>query len=372
MSRRGLTAATVVVAACVAAAAALWYPHRTRAQAAEAPTPVALTTAEVTRGDLAATVQVPGRLGFSGSYTVVNQRQGTITGVPASGATITRGQAVYAVDQDQIPLLYGSVPFYRALRAGSKGQDVQELEENLVALGYAHPGDLTVDDTYTDATAQAVRRWQRALGEDDTGVVRAGDAVVAPGPLRVADVSAILGKPATPGSTIATGTGTGHDAYVDVPLADLVYLRTGQTVQVLLPSGATVPGNVATVGTASARQGGNSDGTAEQTGGQPGTCQGNSCPQSVTAEIDIDSHADLGGIDQAPISVTLNGEKRTAVLIAPVSALTVAAGGGFAVVVVDATQRRIVKVTTGLFASGSVEISGDGITAGTRVEVPDL
>ncbi|GIH13004.1 efflux RND transporter periplasmic adaptor subunit [Rugosimonospora africana] len=361
----------VVVAVCAGAAAAWWYPHRPRTQVAQAQTPVALATAEVTKGDLAATVQVPGRLGFSGSYTLVNQRRGTITAVPVPGAVITRGQTVYSVDQDPIPLLYGTVPFYRTLTIGTEGQDVRELEENLVALGYANPSGLTVDDSYTDATAQAVRRWQRALDENDTGLVRAGDAVVAPGAVRVATVSATTGGPAAPASTIATGTGTGHDAYVDVPLADLAYVHKGQTVQVLLPSGKTVSGSVATIGTASATQGGNSDGTAEQTGGRPNACQGNSCPQSVSVEIAIDSHANLGGVDQAPISVTLNGEKRSGVLIVPVSALTVA-DGGFAVVIVDGTQRRTVKVTTGLFASGSVEISGDGITAGARVEVPDL
>jgi hypothetical protein len=37
---------------------------------------------------------------------------------------------------------------------------------------------------------------------------------------------------------------------------------------------------------------------------------------------------------------------------------------------VDATTTRIVAVKTGLFASGRVEVSGDGLTEGMTVGMP--
>ena len=54
----------------------------------------------------------------------------------------------------------------------------------------------------------------------------------------------------------------------------------------------------------------------------------------------------------------------------PVSALLALAGGGYAVEVEDDTGTRLVAVEPGLQADGYVEVSGDGLAAGTRVVVP--
>ena len=45
-------------------------------------------------------------------------------------------------------------------------------------------------------------------------------------------------------------------------------------------------------------------------------------------------------------------------------------GGGFGVDVVTGTTSRLVGVTTGLYSNTLVQISGTGITSGTRIEVP--
>ncbi len=56
----------------------------------------------------------------------------------------------------------------------------------------------------------------------------------------------------------------------------------------------------------------------------------------------------------------------------PVTALLARPGGQFAVVVITAGQQRIVPVRTGLFdqTAGLVELSGPGLAAGQRVQVP--
>ena len=67
----------------------------------------------------------------------------------------------------------------------------------------------------------------------------------------------------------------------------------------------------------------------------------------------------------------LPSEKRENVLSVPVGALVALSPEQFGVEVVQAdntTQR--VPVTTGLFAAGRVEISGEGLAEGQRVVVP--
>ncbi len=102
---------------------------------------------------------------------------------------IDRGATLWEVDGSPGPaLLFGDRPMWRRLSTGvDKGEDVHQLEENLVALGFADPKVLTVDDTYTSATAAAVKRWQKARGFDQTGVVEQTDVVFSTGPVRVAD-----------------------------------------------------------------------------------------------------------------------------------------------------------------------------------------
>lgn len=368
-ARRALAAVVVVLAV---GAGGWWvYARSGNAEPASA-RPPALPTVPVTRGDLVATLQQPGRLGYSGSYTVVGQRPGTVTAVPRPGQVIRRGQRAYAVDQRPIPLLYGSLPFYRPLSPGAEGADVRQLERNLDALGY----QVTVDDRYTGGTARAVRRWQEDLGVPQTGTVAPGDAVVAAGEVRVGTVNLLVGAPAQPGSAVLSGTGTAHSAFVDMPVAALGYAKVGQSVGIQLPSGRTVQGKVVTIGGAAADQQADPNGTARQAGGQPSTCQGGQgagCPQSVTVEARVTGPAaQLGGVTEGPVSVTFSAQTRRGVLSVPISALTIGPAGAFAVVVVDGDGRRTVPVQTGLFTSGRVEVSGDGIAAGVRVEVPTL
>jgi peptidoglycan hydrolase-like protein with peptidoglycan-binding domain len=366
-------AVVVVVAAAVVGGAGWWVHARASAGAPDAAGRPALPTVAVLRGDLVATLQQPGQLGYAGSYTVVGQRAGTVTAAPRPGHVIKRGQQAYAVDQRPIPLLYGSLPVYRPLVPGAEGADVAQLERNLVALGY---DDLTVDDRYTAATARAVRRWQDDLGVPQTGTVAPGDAVVAAAEVRVDTVNLLVGASAQPGAAVLTGTGTGHSAFVELPVAARGYARPGQVVSIQLPDTRTVRGKIVSVGAAAADQPADTGGTAAQSGGQASGCpagQGSGCPQSVTVEAQVTSPpAELGGLDQGPVSVTFSADTRRGVLSVPIAALTIGPAGDFAVVVVDGTGRRVVPVRTGLFTAGRVEISGDGVAEGARVEVPTL
>jgi peptidoglycan hydrolase-like protein with peptidoglycan-binding domain len=371
MTRRAALAGAAIVLAGIAAGG--WaYARSSDGGPAGAGRP-ALPTVAVTRGDLTATMQQPGRLGYSGTHTLVGQRSGTVTAMPKAGDVISRGQRAYAVDLRPIPLFYGDLPFYRPLGPGSEGADVRQLESNLVALGHAGQDTLTVDDRYSDTTARAVRRWQKDLGVTETGTLAPGDAVVAADAVRVETVELQVGTRAQPGAALLSGTGTGHSAYVDLPLTNIGYARVGQAVRVQLPGRRTVPGEIVSVGTEAEDQPADQGGTAQQSAGQRSQCQGGNCPQSVVVEIRVTSPAaELGGVEEGPVSVTFATDTRRGVLNVPIAALAPGPAGGFAVVVVDGAGRRSVPVRTGLFTSGRVEVSGDGVAEGVRVEVPTL
>ena len=61
--------------------------------------------------------------------------------------------------------------------APDPGQDILQLEENLVALGYDLDGTIAVDLEFDAATEASVKRWQRAAGLDPDGIVELGDVV---------------------------------------------------------------------------------------------------------------------------------------------------------------------------------------------------
>ena len=352
--------AAVVLVAAVAGTGAVVYANRGRA-GTQSEEPKPLPTVPVTRGDLVSSVQQPGQLGYAGNYLLVGHRAGTITALPRVGQVIDRGQQVYAVDQRPIPLLFGAIPLYRMLTVDITGEDVRQLEQNLVDLGLAPR--LAVDTRFTAATEAAVKRWQHALGVTETGVVEAGDAVLAPGPVRITSVRPVVGAAGAPGQDIAAATGTGHGVHVDLDRRYRSLAAVDQRVRVQLFGGRAVDGVVASIGSAAAPP----SNVNNQTNGQQQQQQ----QQTLAVDIRVTSpEADLGGVFEGPVTVLFPGETRRAVLSVPIEALTVLPDGGYAVTVIDPAGRRTIPVTIGLITSSRVEITG--VDEGTRVEVPTL
>jgi hypothetical protein len=347
--RIGLLATPIVLAA-VAAGMAIGRPAWRTGHAA-AP-PAATGSAPVVRADLAATVQVSGSLSYAGSYTVVNQAQGTAyTALPAPGRTIGRGQALYEVDGTPVVLFYGARPAWRALSAGvAAGPDVAQLDRNLTVLGYG--AGLTVSGYFTGATAWAVEQWQAARGLPVTGTVPLGQVAYAPGPLRVTAVAPVPGAPPQPGATVLTATSPTPVVLARVPVSQEYLVRAGDAVTVTLPDGvATTPGIVTSVSPVASPAAG---------GGQP----------TVSMTIRLVRAVAAGHLDQAPVTVSVVSAQARGVLAVPVSALVALAGGGYAVEVLHGRAGNLVAVQTGLFSQTLVQVSGPGLAAGQRVEVP--
>jgi peptidoglycan hydrolase-like protein with peptidoglycan-binding domain len=319
---------------------------------------VATATATVTRRDLRATEEVDGTLGYGDARKVVNGRQGTVTALPAEGAVVTRGRALYRVDDRPVPLLYGRLPAWRPLSVGvDDGPDVRQLERNLVALGHDPDREVTVDDHFTWATRAAVRRWQEAAGLEETGTFQPGDAVWQPGPVRVGTVQAAVGDAARPGSPVLEVTSTTRQVTIDLDASRQPYVRAGDRVDLELPGWRTTTGRVRSVGKVAATPDPASDG------------QGDSTP-TVELVVSLDHPGDTGRLDQAPVDASITTEVRRGVLAVPVNALLALAEGGYAVEVERDGRRQLVGVRTGLFAEGQVEVTGAGLRAGDRVVVP--
>jgi peptidoglycan hydrolase-like protein with peptidoglycan-binding domain len=359
--RRRLIGAALALAA-VALALAVADPFdgsgAANGSVADNATPTSLAT--VTRQPLSSQQDEDGTLTYAGSYSVVNEAQGTLTALPSVGAVVGLGDVLYRVADRPVVLLYGHTPAYRALSEGLEGPDVRELNTNLVGLGYATRAALDpTSDYFSYETAYALERLQAKLGVRQTGTLELGQAVFLPGPLRIVKVMGTLGAQAPPGVAVAQASSTARQVVVDLNAAQQGALKVGDRVTITLPSNATTPGAVSAVGTVAT--------TPSSKGGEP--------EGSPTIEVDV---APLhpratGHLDQAPVRVSIVTASVPEALAVPVDALLALAGGGYAVEHVQADGvHRLIPVALGLFddAAGLVQVSGPGLAAGQRVVVP--
>ena len=310
------------------------------------------------------------------------------TWLPAAGQVIRQDQRVYSVSGEPVPLLYGPVPAWRAFYPGMPdGGDVGELTRDLIRLGYG--GGLARGDHYSSATAAAVGRWQASRGLPVTGEILLGEVVFEPGPIRITSVTPSAGAPVGgggggAGGTVLTATGTTPVVTVDLEVTQENLVRPGDGVSVVLPDGTTTAGGrVQSVGTVATCPGGGGTGTGTGTsggvsGGQSpcssagsGGSSGNSNTPTVTVTVTLDKTPPGAALDQAPVNVNITSQRADNVLAVPVNALLALAGGGFGVDVVTPSRAiRLTGVTTGLYSATLVQVSGPGIRAGMRVEVP--
>jgi peptidoglycan hydrolase-like protein with peptidoglycan-binding domain len=338
------------------AAAFMTLNDRNRAAGTPAPSRVPTGTADVRRMDVAERHSITGTLGYTGSYRIVASGPGTLTWLPKTGSVIARGQAVYELDGKPVRLFYGARPAWRAFVPGmTNGPDVAQLERNLVQLG--HGAGVTVDQKFDSATRQAIRRWQISTGLPVTGTIALGQIVFVPTAIRVAEQSIHLGEQVGPGALVEQGTSSQRAITAQLPTRQLPNTKAGDATVIRLPDGATRAGHIAEIGPATT--------PAENPSGGP---------VQTTAPVTILADGDLSGfVDQAQVQVAITVQIHRNVLAVPIPALNALPGGAYEVLVVDGSAVRHVPVSTGLFdeTAGLAEVSGEGLTSGQKVRVPD-
>ncbi|MGW6407818.1 hypothetical protein ACWF95_11660 [Streptomyces vinaceus] len=404
--RRRVAVAAAVVSALAAGGVVVALAAPGDGTHAAAGDPAEVRTASVTQTDLSTALTKSGTLGYGTPWTVKGPAGGRVTLLPASGATVQRGQQLYRVNDRPATVFYGATPLFRRLDTpGTVGRDVRMVADNLRALGHdigaqptvgtlvtpspAAPAPAPVasassaaptgaptgaadpkggkgqqdpvppaapqgptrvregDAVLTPSLIAAVERWQQSTGATASGVLDVGDVVVTPGPVRVGDLKARPGDDSA--GDLLSLTGTEKVVTVPVTAQDSASFQKGQTVTVTLPDGSTAPGKISAVSTVI-------QGADDAEGG-------NAAPKrTVTVQLDEASKADR--IDAAPVQVQFTGRTEQGVLAVPVGALVALSEGGYALQTPDG---RLIKVTTGLFAKGLVKVGGDGVTAGLKV-----
>jgi hypothetical protein len=318
-------------------------------------------TQPVTRQDLSATTPETATLGYAGSYPVTGQSGGTLTWLPSAGQVIRQGQPLYQTGNGSpVVLLYGRVPDWRALSEGVTGQDVAQLNHDLVALGYADRADIVSLgwDYYSWETAYGVQRMDEHLGVSAApGSLSLGQVAFEPEAIRVAQVTGRLGGPAN--GPVLTATSDREMVTIPLDVSQQSEVKGGDRVTVTLPDGSTTPGVVSSVGT-----------VATTTTGQ----QGQGATTTVPVYVNLTDPKAAGGLDQAPVTVNITtGSSPGPVLAVPVTALVAQSSGGYAVEAAGpGNGRRWVPVQVGpVFddADGLVQVTG-ALTQGERVVVP--
>lgn len=345
----GAGVAAVAVTALVAGLAVAGRDGRAGADEGGTAAPPA-ATASVERRDLVQRDELDGTLGWSSPRPLTITRQGTVTHLPAEGSVVTAGQALAEVDNRPVVLLRGGKPAWRDLGPSTTdGPDVRQLEENLVALGFAEGLGLTVDDDFTAVTAAAVRRWQASIGVEATGTVALGEVVFLPGPVRMGAHEVAVGDAA--GGVVATVTGTERVVTVDLDADRQGLVAEGDAVGVELPDGTVAAGTVADVAD-----------VVETEQGEQGS------RSTVEVSITLDDPAAAGDLDGAPVTVLVATDAAEDVLAVPVHALLALAEGGYAVERVVPGGTELVAVDPGASADGWVEVTG-GVAEGDEVVV---
>ncbi len=344
-ARRTAGVVAGVLSAGTVAGAVFGLPDAERRPGTANNTPAA--TADITRLTLIDRENHDGTLGHGDTTTISSRGEGTVTRLPAEGTTITRGKAIFRLDNKPVTLLYGALPAYRTLATGVRGADVRQLERNLWALGYR---GFTVDETYSASTAAAVGEWQDDLDLTRTGRVDPRQVVYATGAVRVDSLSTQAGAVVRPGAAVEKVTGTSPLATVVLDTGSERLAERRAAVRVTLPGGKAVPGKIIKVATF--------------------VGHGDNGESDTKIQVTIRFTSTVRSLGAAAITVAFTAGERPNVLAVPVAALLALAEGGYGVQVVDAGTTRIVAVETGLFADGKVEITGNGLRAGMKVAMP--
>ncbi|MDF3293226.1 peptidoglycan-binding protein [Streptomyces silvisoli] len=323
-------------------------------------------TAVVERTSLSTGMDVKGTIGYGHETDAVGRVGGTLTAIRQVGDVVRPGEWLWERDGVRVPYFRGDRPLWRVLKKNAsgkemRGEDVRDLKRNLIDLGYADGLGLTADDTFTDATETAVKRWQKQLGAPQTGQVDPGSVVMLDMPrLRVSQAVGVVGSSLT-GTALLKVTGTDLVATAKVSYDQLSRLSPGTRLKVALPNGNTMSGKVTAVDITPQQQ---------QDGGGQG--QGGDTKQQAEVTVSLQDQKTVKAGGLGPATLTVSDHTADRVLAVPVTALLALAEGGYGVEVVQPDgQHKLVPVTIGLVADARAEITKGDLKEGTKVVIPE-
>lgn len=230
-----------------------------------------------------------------------------------------------------------------------EGEDVRQLQQGLLDLGFDQGGALTASGLFDSPTTEAVLDFETANGLDVDGRIDPGEILFLPEAVRVAETLTTIGSVTNAGAPVLAVTGEQIVVTVNLPAADQGSVSEGMAVIVELPDQTNVAATVTAVASVA-------------------TVLGNETVFEV--EIALDDPSAASGLDEAPVDVKVITDSVEDVIAVPVAALLALAEGGYAVELDSGDGgTRLIAVDPGFFADGLVEVEGD-LAAGDRVVIP--
>ena len=160
-------------------------------------------------------------------------------------------------------------------------------------------------------------------------------------------------------------TSTTQVVDANIKLSDQKLAVAGTAVTIKLPDAKKTAGKITSVGTPTEKSSGSGSGSGAGSG------SGESKERVIPITVTLTDASATTNFQEVSVTVDLPSEKRTGVLSVPVGALLALSADQYGVEIVEAggTTRKV-PVAIGLFAGGRVEVSGEGLSEGQRVVVP--
>lgn len=191
---------TVVAAVVLLAGVAGFWAGRVTLVPPQGVSPIdeAGVTVDVVERELGRVLTLSTTVERASAPTAVNRLAGTVTSVSATGE-FSSGDTLYAVDGVAVRVIDGTTPFHRPLSEGDSGPDVRQVQEALVAAGVTTD---TPTGQWRSSTTTAMRAWQKAAGQPETGNMALGELIAVPNlPAQITLDATIL----WPGAQLAGG-----------------------------------------------------------------------------------------------------------------------------------------------------------------------
>ena len=238
--RRRRVASFISLAAVVAllAATAGWAIATVLDEPEEVLESTPFTFVEVVEGEVGSSINLNTVAEWTPVPVGVTQATGTVTTVNVEpGQEVAAGTVLFTVNLRPVVIAQGDVPGFRPLAVGTTGADVAQLQQFLAAL-QLYSG--ATDGAFGNATAAAVRAWQRTLGVQATGVVEPGDLIFVPTlPTRVAldGEKVVRGATVAAGDAVVSGLPVSPEFSIPVTEQQASLLTTGTRVEITSPTG---------------------------------------------------------------------------------------------------------------------------------------
>ena len=269
-------------------------------------------------------------------------------------------------------LMFGDTPAWRDIKEGvTPGEDINQLEFNLIALGYGIGKNLGPDTTFDENTATAIRRLQSDLKVAITGEITLGEITFVPGTSMIRPSSTLhaIGSKVNdstellsltplekiyskigPNNAVTTSGKSLQRVEIQIPVADRELMKTGSKVDIELPDESRILGTIHDIA---------SFAVAPEEG-----------DPFLDIAITVDGSTEYFEWTGASVTVHVTKELAENVLASPVNGLLALLSGGYALEIVTPTGTSLVPVETGIYADGWVQINGPGLKTGTEIIVP--